>query len=494
MRTRDIDRPSRLNSIHTWRLQARHSLAPCARAMIALILAALALKAAVASAEPGRASGTNSDRFVVMISVDGLAAYYLDDPKAEMPTIRALAAAGARAAMMKVSTPTVTWPNHTTLVTGVTPARHGVVGNNYFDRASGKKVTLISDPVFDKDQIVKVPTVYDVAKAAGMKTTAIRWPATRNAGTLDWTIPDVGTLELLRKYTTPALLAECEKAQIDISGGGSAEAGSGTPAPKPTDETCTRIFNLILHDHRPNLALLHVIDVDHTEHLNGPKSPEAYAAVKAADDQVREVWEELKRDFPGKATLLVVSDHGFSPTKRLILPNVILRKAGLVEKSGKKGTSGEVYIVVQGGSAMVYVLDEARRSSVLDRVRKAFGGVEGVSKIIGPGQLKDYGVADPKDDPHAPDMILFAEEGCAFGDTAAGELPFNQKPERKGSHGQDAELPDLHGTFVAWGVGIKPGARLGVISIVSVAPTIAKLLGLSLPTAEGRPLAEALAD
>jgi predicted AlkP superfamily pyrophosphatase or phosphodiesterase len=108
--------------------------------------------------------------------------------------------------------------------------------------------------------------------------------------------------------------------------------------------------------------------------------------------------------------------------------------------------------------------------------------------------LQAYGVADPKDDPHAPDMMLFAEEGCAFGDTAAGELPFNEKPERQGSHGHDADLPDLHATFVAWGVGIKPGARLGEISNLSVAPTIAKLLGLSLPNAEGQPLAAALAD
>jgi predicted AlkP superfamily pyrophosphatase or phosphodiesterase len=464
------------------------------RCWLLVIVAVLVLRAPVAQAESAAPNASNADRIVVMISVDGLAAYYLDDPKAEMPTIRALAAAGARATMMKASTPTVTWPNHTTLVTGVTPARHGVVGNNYFDRSTGKKVTLISDPVFDKDQIVKVPTIYDLAKAAGMKTAGIRWPATCNAGTLDWTIPDVSTLELLRKYTTPALLAECEKAQIDVAGGGSAEAGAGAAPPKPTDETATRIFNLILHDHRPNLALLHVVEVDHTEHLKGPKSPAAYAAVKAADGQVREVWEELKRDFPGRATLLVVSDHGFSATKRMVLPNVILRKAGLVEKSGKKGTSGEVHIVVQGGSAMIYVLDDAHRASVIERVRKAFGGVKGVSKIVGPGQLKDYGVADPKDDPHAPDMMLFAEEGCAFGDTAAGELPFNEKPERKGSHGHNADLPDLHATFVAWGVGIKPGARLGEISNLSIAPTIAKLLGLSLPNAEGQPLAAALAD
>src|SRR4051794_23525759 len=91
----------------------------------------------------GAQARTDSDRIVVMISVDGLPAYYLDDPKAEMPTIRALAAEGARASMMKASTPTVTWPNHTTLVTGVTPAKHGVLGNNYFDRETRKKVTLI---------------------------------------------------------------------------------------------------------------------------------------------------------------------------------------------------------------------------------------------------------------------------------------------------------------------------------------------------------------
>src|SRR5437660_4201320 len=111
------------------------------------------------SAPPCAAGQAEAPPIVVMISVDGLGAYYLDDPKAEMPTIRALAAEGARASMMKASTPTVTWPNHTTLVTGVTPARHGVVGNNYFDRAAGKKVALISDPVFDKDEIVKVPTI-----------------------------------------------------------------------------------------------------------------------------------------------------------------------------------------------------------------------------------------------------------------------------------------------------------------------------------------------
>jgi len=468
----------------------KHSVSGTLRTRIPSLITGILLFAASGM---HAADSSISDRTVVMISVDGLGAYYLDDPKADMPTIRALAAEGARASMMKASTPTVTWPNHTTLLTGVTPAKHGVIGNNYFDRAAGKKVTLISDPVYDKDEIVKVPTIYDLANAAGMKTTGIRWPATRNAKTLDWAIPDVINTNLLRKYTTPALLSECEKAGIDIFGGDKAEGGSGATSPKPTDENCVRVFNFILHEHHPRLALLHVIDVDHTEHLKGPKSPEAYEAVKAADDQVRQVWEELKRDFPGKATLLVVSDHGFSPIKRMILPNVILRKAGLLE-GAKKSTSGSIQIVTQGGAAFVYVLDDARRSEIVAKIKRTLNGLEGVSKIVSPEQFKDYGVANPKDDPHAPDLILFAEEGCGFGDTAAGELPFNDKPERKGSHGHDPNLADLHATFVAWGAGIKSGAKFGEISNLDVAPTIAKLLGLSIPNAEGKVLEEALAE
>jgi predicted AlkP superfamily pyrophosphatase or phosphodiesterase len=91
-------------------------------------------------------------------------------------------------------------------------------------------------------------------------------------------------------------------------------------------------------------------------------------------------------------------------------------------------------------------------------------------------------------------MILFAQEGCVFGDTAAGELPFVDKPERKGSHGHDSSLPDLHATFVAWGVGIKRGVQLGEISNTDVAPTIATLLGFSIPNVEGTALKKALAE
>lgn len=434
------------------------------------------------------AAGT--DRVVVLISVDGLAGYYIDDPKAEMPTIRRLAKEGARAESMRVSTPTVTWTNHATLVTGVNPARHGVMGNNYYDRATGKQVTLIGDPVLDKDQILRVPTLYDVAREAGIATAAVRWPVTRNAKSLDWMVPDMASDEQMVEFTTPSLLKEAKDAGVWFADHSFGKEDEGEIRRDVRDQTCVTIFNKVLREHRPGLALLHLENVDHTEHLSGPRSPEAYAAIKLADEQVRQVWEEMKRDFPGKGTLLVVSDHGFSPVERQILPNVILREAGLVDVKGMRVVGGAVYAMVQGGALMVYVRDEADRPAVVARVKKAFEGVAGVSKVVGPDELKAYGVADVKDDPHAPDIVVFADEGYAFGSTAGGALTFVEKPERKGSHGHDASLPDLHATFVAWGAGVKAGARAGEISNTDVAPTVAKLLGVAMPGVDGRPVAE----
>jgi predicted AlkP superfamily pyrophosphatase or phosphodiesterase len=444
------------------------------------------------------ASGTTDpDRVVVLMSVDGLANFYMDDPVAEMPTIRKLAAEGAKSASMRASDPTVTWPNHTTLVTGVSPAQHGVVGNNYLDRVTGEKVTLLWDPVFDKDAIVKVPTIYDVAKAAGLKTAAIRWPATRNAHALDWNSPDLGEDELILKYTTPALLAECKEAGLVLiqSPDGKGKIGKQTLQESiAADNLWTQVFNMMMHKHRPNLALLHVVAVDHTEHADGPRTPEAYEAIKAADDQVRQVWEQLQKDFPGKATLVIVSDHGFSANKIGVLPNVILKEKGLVEVTGDEATGGLVRIIPQGGSAMVYVLDDANREAIVKQVKEVFADVEGIASVISSEEFAPYGIANPRRDPHAPDMMLFAKMGYFFGDTAAGSIPTDTKSERKGSHGHDSNLPEMRAMFVACGAGIKPGVQLGDIDNKSVAPTIATLLGIEIPNAEGKPLTEALTE
>ena len=131
-----------------------------------------------------------ADRHVVIISVDGLAAYLLDDPKAPLPTIRKLAREGAVVdGGMRVSNPSVTWPNHTTLVTGVRPEMHEVLANGVLVRG-GIGVPVFVDPKKEKDDLVRVPTLFDVAHAAGLTTADVNWPCARSAKSLDDSFPD----------------------------------------------------------------------------------------------------------------------------------------------------------------------------------------------------------------------------------------------------------------------------------------------------------------
>jgi len=133
-------------------------------------------------------------------------------------------------------------------------------------------VPLIPDPVLNKEEIVKSPTIYDVAKQAGLKTAAIIWPASRGAKTLDWTVPDCFSNSLWQTYGTASLLAECKQAGIPYEKtGGMVQTGKGKTA---TGCMC-RCSTNVVRTHRPNVALLHLVEVDHVEHAKGrrPRKP-----------------------------------------------------------------------------------------------------------------------------------------------------------------------------------------------------------------------------
>jgi predicted AlkP superfamily pyrophosphatase or phosphodiesterase len=452
-----------------------------------LLLALLAsLLSAPAAEVPAK------DRLVILVTVDGFPAWVWDDPALPMPFLQSLARDGAAAKAMKISNPAVTWPNHTTLVTGVPPGRHGVIGNNYFDRKKGEEVPLIPDPLFNKDEIVKVPTIYDVAKGAGLKTAAIIWPASRGAKSLDWTVPDVFKQELFEQYSTPSLLAEFKTAGIPYENQ-EKWCRDNKDGGIQRDRMYTRMFNHILRRHRPNVGLLHLIEVDHVEHAKGPQSPEAYDAVAFADARVKEVWDTLQETHPGRATLIVASDHGFFQYQQQIQPNVKLRQEGLLKVEGTKIAGGQVRALSQGGACFLYVLDNANRETLVNRLAEMFWGVEGVSLVIRPRDFAKFGLADPRQDPRMADLVLSAKEGYSFTSTAIGDVIVTPKAETvKGTHGYDPNEPRMHGSFIAWGAGIQPGAKLNTINNTDVAPTMAALLGLEMKNVEGRVLKEIL--
>ncbi len=459
----------------------------------ALVLALLGASCA-APPEPPRPMADRPReevRHVVVISIDGLMAETLDDPLAHMPTIRRLAREGASAEGLKCSFPSMTWPCHTTLATGVEPGKHGVFGNNYLDRSTGKVVDLIPDPVFDKDAIVKVPTIYDVAHKAGLKTAAVIWPASRNAKTLHWTVPDVKTKELFLKYGTPEWLEELRQEGIfvDMQETWCGRTGGGVQR----DWMYARAAAQLIRKHRPNLLLLHLVEVDHVLHASGPRSPDAYWAASYADDRVRDVIEAIEAEgLRDRTAVLVLSDHGFAGYTRTIHPNVHLRKSGLLTVEAGKPASRQAYALPQGGACFLYVLDRDRRATILQNLKAKFRAQEGVQAVFEERDFPALGLAAPDQDPRMPDLILAAREGYTFSDATTGDNLVTSSPAAKGAHGHLPSNPSLRGILVAWGARIRPGAKLPLANAVDVAPTVARLLGLRMENVDGRVLEEIL--
>ncbi|NUQ62483.1 MAG: alkaline phosphatase family protein [Pirellulales bacterium] len=450
------------------------------RLLVALLLAAAFLPVGPASGEP------RQDRCVVLVSVDGFAHFYLDDPRSDIPTIRKLAREGARAQGMVCAFPTVTWPNHVTMATGAAPARHGVLGNSYLDRTTGKPVSLLPDPIYDKDQIVRVPMIFDAAHQAGLRTAGICWPATRNARTLDWTVPDMAG-DGWETFGTKSWLEELRAAglPVDRQADWCREPAGGVQR----DWLYTRMAAQVLTKHAPNLLLIHLVEPDHVQHRTGPRSDEAYWCMSYTDDRIRDLVEAVQRSpMAGKTTIFVCGDHGFLPIRKDIRPNVLLRQMGLIALSDGKVEKQAAWCLSQGGACAVYVLDDARRQQIIGELRTALAKTEGVDAVFTPERFAQLGQPTPEQDPHAPDLWLSAKKDYSFSDTAAGDEIIAARPSVGGTHGFLPDQPDLLSACIIHGPDIQPGTDLGKVDIRDVAPTIGAILGIELPTAQGKSL------
>ena len=440
---------------------------------------------------PAESPATADDRAVIMVSLDGFAHFYLDDPLSDIPTLRRMIREGAVADKgMECSFPTVTWPNHTTLVTGVPPGKHGVLANMVFDREKAETVQLLVDPVFDKDEIVKSPTIYDAAHAAGLKTAGIIWPATRAAKSLNWTLPDMQS-PLFEKYATPGWLDELRAAGVPYDRYGDwVKAKEGGPR---RDWAATRAAAIALTKLRANLVLLHLIELDHAEHDSGPRSTDAYWAVSTMDNRVRDLLDAI--DAAGlrdKVTVIVTSDHGFFATERSINPNVKLRELGLVEVEGDQVARRTAWSVSQGGGASVYITDKSRRNEIASKIKSSLEGVEGIEAIFEQKDFAKIGQATPDEDKFGADLWLAAKNGYSFSNSHTAKEVVTKNAKRDGTHGYLPHHPDMRGIFIAWGRGVKPGTKVGLIQNTQVAPTMARLLDLKFPSASGKPLTEIL--
>ncbi len=428
---------------------------------------------------------------VVIISIDGFPAYLLDDPKATIPNVRRLAREGVAAAGMRVVNPSVTWPNHTSLVTGVRADKHGVLANGILTRhGTGQPVTI--DPKHDQSELVHVPTLFDIVHRAGMTTAGINWPCTRNSPSLDDNFPDVPENV---EYTTPRLREELQAADV-LTGDAKNFIKDTTGAER--DYIWTEATRLVLDKRKPNLLLLHLLNVDGSHHALGPQSPGGYTAVAFADACVGRVLDAIaSAGMQSTTAVFIVADHGFMLTPKALKPNALLRREGFL-KAGRGGKIEEAraQVVPEGGMGLLYFSDPSLSAEEQARVRQLFEGQEGIAKVLEPKQFSEYGLPIPRADAQMADLVLLAKEGFGFSARADGDefvVDGEAVGVPKGSHGFVADHKKMNAVFVAAGAGLRKGVCLDEINNLDVAPTAAALLGVAIPSADGRVLSEALA-
>lgn len=417
---------------------------------------------------------------LLVISVDGLRPDYVtaaDAHGSKIPNLRRFLKDGTYAEGVQGVIPTVTYPSHTTLVTGVWPAKHGILANTTFDPLQKNEQGW-----YWYAEDIRVSTLWDAAAKADRTSASIQWPVTVGAH-ITWNIPEYwrastpDDAKLLSSVATPGLLAEMEAELGEYHGGIETSAKD--------DEIRGRYAQWILEKKRPALLTLHLTALDHIEHQTGPFSPEALELLERLDVVIGNLRETTERLAPGRAIMAIVSDHGFVKVNAQLNLFAAFREAKLLTLDEKGNvTDWKAMPWVTGGSAAV-VLKDPKDSATLAQVRELLAKLagdpaNGIDRILEAEELHKRGGYP------TASFFVSLKPGWRTGSLLTGPVLSRTKPG--GTHGELPDLPDLRAAFFVIGPGVPAGRSLGLIDMREVAPTLAYLAGLSLPTAEGKNL------
>jgi len=426
-------------------------------------------------------AGQAAAKPVLMISLDGLRPGDVIEAKERgitLPVLSGLMADGIYATGVMNVLPTVTYPDHTTLITGVWPARHGIANNATFDPM---QKNLAGWYWYARD--IKVPTLWDAVHAAHGSVASISWPVSVGADAIDYNIPEYWRaripedMKLLRALSTKGLADSLEKST------GIALADTVGEEP-PADEGRARFTAALMAAKHPRLTTLHLVSLDHNEHSFGPGSPEAKAVLEKLDATVGRLIAAARKAEPD-LVVAVVSDHGFAPVERDV--NLIGKfvEAGLLsfDPISKKPTAWEAGL--WGGASVAVILahpeDQAIKAKVAALLAELAAKPElGIDHVADAAEIARIGGT-----PEASFWIDF-KPGYQMGhDPAAPEL---SPGSVKGTHGYFPEHQEMRAAFVLAGPGVPKKGAIGEIDMRDIAPTLAKLLDVRLPSADGKPL------
>lgn len=424
-------------------------------------------------------------KHVVLVSIDGFAAYHLFNEQLHLPNIRALIDKGVWFASSETVFPSVTHPSHTTIVTGVEPRLHGVTSNSMTNRRTGENFHPTNKA---RREIVKVPTLFDAAKAKQLRTAGFFWPETKEDPSVDHNIPEVFNKEGKGDISAVSSkwMDELKSANVPIDlyfrWYGSERQGAG-------DALLAEAAAYTIGKYKPNLLAIHLLLTDEAQHHYGPHHYEASAALTNADYCVGILRKAVeKAGIAGETTFVVTADHGFHSVYQEINIRPAFEKAGLLDKIRLRGG---------GWSMAVELTDKFNQSTDMPILRQTFDTLRSqgiVKRVAGPEDMHALGQPRFEESDYATGQYLLMPDIDHFlvADAASSSMEPRPRKTPAHSHGYLPQHPRMYPILVLSGAGIKQSVTLPHARNIDIAPTIAHLLGLEMKNVSGKVLSEAL--
>ncbi|MDF2924563.1 MAG: nucleotide pyrophosphatase [Paenibacillaceae bacterium] len=425
-------------------------------------------------------TGKSREKHLIVISYD---AFSEDNWEAasRLPNLSRLIQNGAFSTKLRSVYPTLTYVVHATFVTGVYPGKHGVFHNNPFQPFVKEKDQRWF--WFRKD--IKVPAIYDAVKKHKMKTAGILWPVSGKAP-IRYNIPEIRAIKgenqavKILKNGSPWYSARMEMKFGRIR--------KGIEQPYLDDFTTMCAVDTIKRK-KPNLLLLHWIDLDDAKHAEGTSGSHIERVLARMDKRLGDIMNAVEEaGIKEHTTFLVVGDHGQKDVRYKVHLNRLLKDRGLIyEQNGDM--KWRAYVQGAGGSAYLHVREgdeeaEGQAVAVLEQALQEKG--YGIESLFTRQELDDLHVDS------SIRYMLEAKVGYCFEDDYDGPVLIDLEEQgiKYATHGYSPDKPDYRSILVVAGEGIKSGYQLGDIEAVDIAPTMAKILGIGFDGCDGRPLNE----
>lgn len=372
----------------------------------------------------GRKNSTEQQKkpYVLLISADGFR--YDLAMRYQAKNLLGLSASGVEATSMKPSFPSLTFPNHYSIVTGLYPAHHGIVDNRFYDKIKNRFYSISNKKeVGDGSWYGGVP-LWSLAEQQNMLAASFFWVGSE---------AEIGQKRPTRYYKYNELFSIDKKLQI------------------------LRDWLSLSDESRPHFITFYLPEPDHEIHANGVYSMQAKNAVLEVDSIIGEINKiVLASGLP--INTLFVSDHGFAnvdTTSTLSLPSIVDTSKFLISY----------------GSTLIQLYAKNKKDILptYELVKKQADGYKVFLKENMPKEWH-YGTADDRLD-RIGDIVFLADESRIF---------WSKGNKVAGAHGYDNTKQEMQATFYAWGPAFRENIKINNFENIHIYPLIAQILGLKI--------------